>query len=189
VSSNLDKLLQLTDKLSSVPSGEPARIIELKKLNILDTSPEKIYDDITLLLSEALGVPIALISFVDEDRQWFKSRFGLETQQTSRNLAFCGHVVTSEDRKSIMVVEDASKDSRFFDNPLVTESPNIRFYAGCPIVINDKILGTLCAISDKPRALSNPQREILMLLTEQVIKSLEVRKKVIELKGLNKNGK
>lgn len=134
-----------------VPPDEAARLSDLKALEILDTPPEERFDRITRIAQRALDVPIALVSLIDDDRQWFKSRAGLDAEETPREQAFCAHTILQEE---VMQVPDASNDERFEDNPLVTGDPNIRFYAGAPIESpSGHKLGTLCIIDRQPREL------------------------------------
>jgi diguanylate cyclase (GGDEF)-like protein len=134
-----------------LPIDEPARLDALRTLNILDTPAEERLDRFTRLAKRLFGVPIVLISLVDEDRQWFKSSQGLNVCETSRDVSFCAHAIL---RDEIMVVPDALLDERFHDNPLVTGDPKIRFYAGCPLTVpNGSKIGTLCLIDAKPRAI------------------------------------
>ena len=134
------------------PANEATRIDTLRGLSILDTSPEERFDRLTRLAKRLFGVPIALVSLVDEDRQWFKSCQGLDASETSRDISFCGHAIL---RDHIFLIPDAALDERFHDNPLVTGEPYIRFYAGCPLnVPNGGNLGTLCIIDCEPRELS-----------------------------------
>ena len=141
------------------PINEASRIDTLRSLNILDTSPEERFDRLTRLAKRLFGVPIALVSLVDEDRQWFKSCQGLGAAETPRDISFCGHAILGED---IFLIPDAALDERFHDNPLVTEEPHIRFYAGCPLKVpNGSKLGTLCIIDREPRELSSEDLELL----------------------------
>jgi len=137
----------------------PERLDALCSLGILDTPPEQHFDRFTRIAAASLQVPIALVSLVDANRQWFKSRVGLQAMQTSRSVAFCAHTVAL---RALLVIEDASLDPRFKDNPLVTGSPFIRFYAGVPLFSRGgHALGTLCMIDTKPRTLSESERELL----------------------------
>ncbi len=156
------------------PKQEAARLEALRQYNILDTPSEQAYDDFTLLASYICQVPIALISLVDAERQWFKSKIGLEVNQTARNISFCGHTILS---KQTLVVEDTLHDERFFDNPLVTSAPGIRFYAGAPLITPaGHTLGSLCVIDRKPRDLSDSQKTALEALARQVVTQLELRR-------------
>ena len=172
-------------KSPDTPKNESARIAQLKSYNILDTLPEEDYDFITRMASFICDVPISLISLVDNDRQWFKSKFGLASKQTDRNISFCGHAIN--DPNNIFFVKDASLDVRFSDNPLVTDNPKIRFYAGVPLVDKEGFaLGTLCVIDNKPNELSTEQLNALNSLSKQVINLLELRKSRIELEKANR---
>lgn len=134
------------------PANETERLRELRSLGLLDSIAEERFDRITRLAQRMFNVPMALVSLVDEDRQWFKSRVGLEATETSRDVSFCAHAILDKD---IFQVPDATKDERFADNPLVLEGPKVRFYAGCPIVgPGGSALGTLCLVSEQPRKLS-----------------------------------
>ena len=138
---------------------ESVRLQTLRALNVLDTSHEERFDRLTRLAKRLFGVPIALVSLVDVDRQWFKSCVGLPVRETSRDISFCGHAILGAD---IMLVRDALADPRFSDNPLVTGAPGIRFYAGCPLTMaNGSRVGTLCLIDVVPRDLSDEDRELL----------------------------
>jgi diguanylate cyclase (GGDEF)-like protein len=131
------------------PQDEATRLDTLRALNILDTSPEERFDRLTRLAKRLFGVPIALVSLVDENRQWFKSCQGLNASETSRDISFCGHAILEDD---IFLIPNAAVDERFHDNPLVTNEPHIRFYAGCPLrVSSGSKLGTLCLIDREPR--------------------------------------
>jgi diguanylate cyclase (GGDEF)-like protein len=143
----------------SKPADEATRIDTLRSLNILDTSPEERFDRLTRLAKRLFGVPIALVSLVDESRQWFKSCQGLSASETSRDISFCGHAILGEDT---FLVPDATRDERFHDNPLVTDDPHIRFYAGCPLTVpNGSKLGTLCVIDREPREFSEDDLDLL----------------------------
>jgi len=167
-------------KRPGVPPDEEARLRSLASYDILDTAAEVQFDAITRLAAIALDAPIALVSLVDRDRQWFKSRYGLDAPQTHRDISFCGHAVEA---RATLVVPDASDDPRFADNPLVVGDPHIRFYAGVPLETPDgHVLGTLCAIDRKPRELTPTQRETLELLATQVMALLELRRVARELR-------
>ncbi len=142
-----------------LPENEATRVDTLRALNILDTSPEERFDRLTRLAKRLFGVPIALVSLVDADRQWFKSCVGLDASETPRDVSFCGHAILGED---IFLIPDAAMDERFHDNPLVIEEPHIRFYAGCPLKVpNGSKLGTLCVIDRDPRPFDNEDIELL----------------------------
>ncbi len=157
-----------------LPDNETERLLALLEYEILDTPLEFSYDDITQLASALCNTPIALVSLIDADRQWFKSRHGLGTEQTPRDVSFCAHAIHGED---LFIVPDAFEDERFADNPLVTGAPVVRFYAGAPL-INDQgfALGTLCVIDDQPRTLNENQIRTLKTLARQVVAQLEQRR-------------
>jgi GAF domain-containing protein len=162
------------------PANEEARIMALEKYAILDTDPEQAFDDLTLLASFVCKTPIALISLVDEDRQWFKSRVGIKASETSRDIAFCSTAILQTD---VFVVPDALEDERFRDNPLVVSDPNIRFYAGAPLINEDGYaLGTLCVVDRSPRDLAPDQRDALKALSRLVLGQLEFRRNLLLLK-------
>ena len=154
----------------AVPANEKKRLQALRDLQILDTPPEERFDRVTRLAKQVFGTPIALVSLVDADRQWFKSRQGLDAEETPRNISFCGHAILDD---KIMVVTDASEDQRFCDNPLVCGDPNIRFYAGYPIGAPDgSRIGTLCIIDRKPRQVTKEQLQMLRELGRMVEEEL-----------------
>ncbi|MBT8099428.1 MAG: sensor domain-containing diguanylate cyclase [Gammaproteobacteria bacterium] len=143
----------------SMPLDETLRLVSLHSLRIMDSAPEERFDRVTRMAKRVFGVNICLVSLVDADRQWFKSRQGLDACQTPREVSFCGHAILQE---SAFVVEDAHRDRRFADNPLVTGNPNVRFYAGYPVHAADgRRIGTLCVIDDKPRAFSDSDAAML----------------------------
>src|SRR5690242_10193486 len=145
-----------------VPANEAGRLQTLRSYKILDTKPEERFDELTRLAALICGVPISLISLIDADRQWFKSKFGLDVQETPRAQAFCTHAIMQPD---LFVVPDATKDARFADNPLVTGDLNIRFYAGEPLAARDgHVLGTLCVIDHVPHTLTDAQKEALKIV-------------------------
>ncbi len=157
---------------SKPPSKEAARLAELQRLCVLDTLEEQAYDDITRMAADICGTPMAVISLIDDKRQWFKSRVGLQVSETPRELAFCAHAIQTPDRP--FVVNDATKDARFEANPLVTGDPNIRFYAGAPLVTsNGHALGTVCVIDREPRDVTPEQLAQLQFMAQQVILMLE----------------
>ncbi len=154
---------------------EAQRVIALESYNILDSLTEKDYDDITLMASIICDVPIALVSFVDKDRQWFKSNLGLNTKSTPRIDSFCSHAIEAIDEP--FIITDSRNDSRFKENPLVLGDPNIVFYAGIPIVTEDGLgLGTVCIIDNKPRELTEKQLAALKMLSNQAMNLLQLRK-------------
>lgn len=165
------------------PKDEKARLEALYQYDILDTEAEDVFDDFTRMASQICGTPISLISLVDARRQWFKSKVGLDATETSRDVAFCAHAILQED---IFEVSDTLEDERFRDNPLVTADPNIRFYAGAPLVSSEgHAIGTLCTISDKPQQLDAHQREALAVLGRAVVSQLELRLKIRQLDKAN----
>ena len=171
-------------KPAVIPDDENERINALESLDILDTLEEQAYDDLTLLAAQICQVPIALISLVDKERQWFKSHYGLEARETPRQFAFCAHAILD---KETFIVPDSSLDERFFDNPLVTGAPNVNFYAGVPLVLSGskQAVGTLCVIDNTPRELSPEQQRALEALSRQVVSQLELRLKIRELKEMD----
>jgi PAS domain S-box-containing protein len=161
-----------------LPDNEAERLAALRGLGILDTPPELAYDELSALAAHICQTPTALISLVDEDRQWFKSRVGLTSRETPRDVAFCAHTILEPD---LMVVPDASADERFANNPLVTSPPRIRFYAGAPLVTTEgHALGTLCVIDYKPRELTEEQARALRALSHQVMAQLQLQKQLAE---------
>ena len=157
----------------AIPHDERERQAALDAYGVLDTPPDAAFDGVVRIAAHIAGSPIALVSLVDRDRQWFKARCGLEASETSRDVSFCGHVVASGE---LLEVPDARDDPRFADNPLVTDAPAIRFYAGIPLrTPGGHVVGTLCVIDRVPRALDAVQRELLAVLARQVVDQLELR--------------
>ncbi len=165
-----------------LPADEKERLDELRQYRILDTLAESEYDDLVYLASKICGTPIALVSLVDQDRQYFKARVGLEVSETPRDVAFCAHAIL---KPELMVVNDAKADERFADNPLVKSDPNIRFYAGTPLITPaGHAMGTLCVIDRVPRTLDKAQRESLLALGRQVEALLSLRRAKSEAERL-----
>lgn len=158
-----------------IPADEAERLALLAECQILDTPLDPDFDDLTRLAAHICGTPIALVSLVDETRQWFKSRMGVEVSETPRRLAFCAHAIPEPSQ--IMVVPDATKDARFADNELVTGAMGIRFYAGAPLVLEGHALGTLCVIDRSPHELTTAQREALAALARQVVQLIRLSRK------------
>ncbi len=166
-------------KTPALPANEAERLQALARYEVLDTPPEQAFDDLTMLASHILDVPIAVVSLVDEARQWFKSSVGIDVKETPREHAFCAHAILGNE---VMVVGDALRDERFHDNPLVTSPPGFRFYAGAPLLTEDGFaLGTLCLVDRKPRMLTPDQLELLRALARLVVSRLEERRKVAKL--------
>ena len=161
-----------------IPGDEAARLAHLRELVILDSPPEPVFDSIARLAAEVCGVPIALISLVDAERQWFKANVGLPgVNETPRDVAFCAHAVTSS---ALFQVPDAARDARFADNPLVTGAPHIRFYAGAPLVLpGGACVGTLCVIDREARQLDAGQAALLRSLADIAARALLMRRDLI----------
>ena len=152
------------------PSDEPDRLQALRQLLILDTPPEERFDRLTAFAAQEFDVPTALLSLIDDDRQWFKSRVGMNQCETSRGISFCGHAILQDD---IMVVPDVNQDERFIGNPLVTGEPHIQFYAGAPLKLpGGQNVGTLCLIDNKPRTLDAIDLAILGSLRDLAVEEL-----------------
>jgi signal transduction histidine kinase len=161
-------------KIAKLPENEGKRLERLRGYNILDTAQEASFDSITRIISKTLGVPISLVSLVDENRQWFKSHFGIDVSETPRDMAFCAHTIHHE---TVLVVPNALEDDRFHDNPLVSGETALRFYAGAPLITPDGYkIGTLCAIDSKPRELSEDHKLLLQELAGIVIDEMELRR-------------
>ena len=162
-----------------IPQNESKRLKVLWQYEVLDTVPEEVFDDLTELAARICEAPIALISLVDEKRQWFKSKVGVTVSETSRDVSFCAYAITQGD---LFIVPDATQDQRFASNPLVTSEPKIRFYAGAPLITPDgHALGTLCVIDKVPRELRPEQKQALIILARHVVSQLELRRRSREL--------
>ncbi len=165
---------------ANLPANELQRLEVLHACAVLDTPPEGAFDEITDLAAELFHVPISLVSLVDETRQWFKSRHGLDVEHTPREISFCTHAIL---QSGVFEIQDAFADGRFADNPLVTGEPHIRFYAGTTLVTPDgRALGTLNVIDTVPRKLSDREKHMLTVLGRQVTAQLELRRKATELR-------
>jgi len=157
----------------AIPPDEAQRLQALHDLLVLDTEPEERFDSITAFCSTAFRVPIALVSLIDADRQWFKSRQGLDACETGRDISFCGHAILQDEP---FIVPDALDDARFADNPLVTGEPKIRFYAGMPLRLSNGFrVGTLCLIDRKPRRLEPEDLVLFRDLARLVVRELEAQ--------------
>ena len=170
--------------IAPLPHNEDERLHRTRQLGLIDTLEEQAYDDLTLLASEICDAPIALITLLDEKRQWFKSHHGLDATETPRDISFCSHAILHDE---LFIVEDAEQDIRFKDNPLVTDGPSIKFYAGAPLVLDSDIrVGTLCVIDTKKRSLSEIQKKSLEALARQVVALLQFRLTIKDLKKLDR---
>ncbi|MBD2111887.1 MULTISPECIES: ATP-binding protein [Cyanophyceae] len=166
-------------RIAPLPDNEAERLKVLHSLSILDTAPEDSFDDLTRLASQICGTSIALVSLVDTDRQWFKSRVGLLMTETHRDIAFCSHAIL---QPNLFLVPDTSTDERFSENPLVTGDPHIRFYAGAPLMTSEgSAIGTLCVLDQEPRRLSAEQTESLKIISRQVARQIEQRRDLASL--------
>lgn len=158
-----------------IPNNEAERLHALKTLRVLDTSHEERFDRVTRMAKRMFGVSISLVSLIDEDRQWFKSKQGIKVAEMSRDISFCGHAINQD---GLFIVPDARVDIRFYDNPLVTETPKIRFYAGYPLKIRDGVnIGTLCLLDQQPKEMGEEDQLLLKdlgAMIEQEIKSIQL---------------
>ncbi|MBI5384528.1 MAG: GAF domain-containing protein [Verrucomicrobia bacterium] len=165
-----------------IPSNEKRRLEVLWKYDVLDTPPDASLDDLTELAASICQTPIAMVSLVDQERQWFKARVGLALTETPRDISFCTHAILQPD---VMVVRDALLDPRFKSSPLVTGDPYIRFYAGAPLTTSEGLaLGTLCVADRVPRVLDSKQSEALRKLARVIVQFLELRRQVKELSAV-----
>lgn len=157
-----------------IPTNEAKRLEALRRYQILDTPAEQIFDDFASIASIICQTPIATMTLVDSDRQWFKARVGLDSSESAREHAFCAHTILGDE---VMIVEDATADRRFADNPLVKGEPHIRFYAGAPLIDREGFaIGSICVIDRKPRPLTSEQNRALQALARQIISQLEFRR-------------
>jgi len=162
-----------------IPKNEAKRIKVLWQYEILDTVQEEVFEELTALASHICGAPIALITLVDENRQWFKSKVGVNINETGRDVSICAHTILQSE---LLIIPDTTLDDRFKDNPLVTSSPKIRFYAGAPLVTPDGYaLGTLCVIDLVPHEMTADQKQALRVLARHVMTQLELRRHALEL--------
>ncbi len=171
-----------------IPSNEKERLAKLYQYEILDTEAEEVFDNLTKLVAQILDVPIVLVSLVDKDRQWFKSKYGLDTDETPRNISFCQYAIMD---KNILEVENATQDDRFKNSPLVTDSPNIRFYAGAPLIDDEGLnIGTLCAVDTEPKRLTKLGRHTLdaisktimrLIINRQMNRALLIHKRIFDI--------
>lgn len=177
------KLRAITRAINTMSqSNEPARLHILDNYQVLDTAAEKTFDDLTRLASVICKTPMGLVSLVDDHRQWFKARVGVDVKETPREAAFCAHALEAPE---FLIVEDALQDERFQQNPLVTGEPNIRFYAGAPLTVQSgHNLGTLCVLDTKPRTLSGAQLSALGILRDAVVAQLELRRSLQTITAL-----
>lgn len=171
-------------KPAQIPLNEAKRLKNLETYSILDTLPDADCDAITRIAAGICNMPISLVSIIDKNRQWFKSNHGLKAKETPRDFSFCAHSILNPNK--LFIINDATKDKRFFDNPLTINDPNVVFYAGAPLNSSEGYpLGTLCVIDNKPNVLSKNQKESLKLLAKQVVNLFELRKRNRELSNAN----
>lgn len=164
-----------------IPKNELQRLAELYRYEVLDSESEREFDELTLLAAEHCGVPMSVVSLVDKDRQWFKSKVGIELDETPREYSFCAHAILDD---KILLIEDAHQDERFRENPLVVGPPGVRFYAGVPLrTASGHTLGAFCVIDSRPRSLSPLQLKTISVLADQVMTQLELRLRLREVEG------
>jgi len=165
--------------MTTLKTNEGRRLKVLWQYDVLDTVPEQVFDDLTELAARICEAPIALISLIDEDRQWFKAKHGVSVNETSRDISFCARAIQQHD---LFIIPDATQDERFASNPLVISDPKIRFYAGAPLITPDGYaLGTLCVIDKVPRELRAEQKQALRVLSRHVMMQLELRRNAREI--------
>ena len=168
----------------AIPKNEKRRLEVLWQYEVLDTVPEGVFDDLTELAASICESPIAMITLVDEKRQWFKSKVGVTVNETSRDISFCAHAILQPE---LFIIPDATKDARFARSPLVTGYPHVRFYAGAPLITPDgHALGTLCVIDKVPHELRPDQKRALQILSRHVMTQLELRRHALELERAKK---
>jgi GAF domain-containing protein len=166
-----------------LPHNEAARLEVLRQLSLLDTPPEQEYDDLTHLAAFLCRAPMASITLIDEHRQWFKAKVGLQNSETARNISFCAHAILGSD---LFIVPDATQDERFRDNPLVLGDPHIRFYAGMPLnTAEGATIGTLCVIDREPRDLPESSCLALRVLGRQVVAHIQIRRQLSQLQQVS----
>lgn len=161
-------------------STEAARLAALDRYAILDTEPEETFDDLVLLAAHICKTPMAMLSLVDDHRQWFKSSVGVQVREMPRDVSFCAHAI---EQRELFIISDTLQDTRFRENPLVTGDPHIRFYAGAPLLTEDEYaLGTLCVVDREPRELDADQTEALLSLGRLALRQMELRRNLHLLK-------
>ena len=169
-----------SDMNAPSPMLESARVAALNRYAILDTEPEQTFDDLVALAAYVCKTPMAMLSLVDDHRQWFKSKVGVEIRETPRDTSFCAHAIQQQD---LFIVTDTLNDARFRDNPLVQEDPHIRFYAGAPLINEEGYaLGTLCVVDRQPRELDDAQKDALKSLSRLALGQMELRQNLQLLK-------
>lgn len=165
----------VVDRTTPAPQKEAQRLRALADYHFIDSAPEVAFDDLTSLAAQICGCPMALVTCIDDRRQWFKSRVGVDLEETPREHAFCAHAISEPER--LMIVPDATADPRFVGNPFVVGAPSIRFYAGAPLLVHTgDAIGTLCVLDRQPRKLADHQLSALRILGRQVTYLLELRR-------------